>query len=86
VVALRLELVGERVRLLAGGDGDPDLPGSEAVVELFVLPRLARRFVVPAILALEPVLDGGCARLVAEAPELRLDDGLARSASAREDA
>lgn len=57
VVALLLEPVGHVARGLAGAAVDPHLPGREAVRELLLLPRLARRLVIPALLVLEPVLD-----------------------------
>src|SRR5207342_3731498 len=73
LVALGLERFGERVRLLAGRTLDAHLPGSETAVELLLLPRLARRLVVPAILLVEPVLDLARLRLDAVRAKLGLD-------------
>src|SRR5262249_19548033 len=74
LVALGLELIGELVRLLAGRALDPHLPRSVAAVELLLLPGLALRLVVPAVLLVEPVLDPALARLDAVRAQLRLDD------------
>src|SRR5581483_12124885 len=57
LVALGLELLRELAGRMPGAAVDPDLPRRVAVVELLLLPRLARRLVVPALLVLEPVLD-----------------------------
>jgi hypothetical protein len=57
VVALRLELLRELPRLGARAGVDAHLPRREPVLELLLLPRLAGRLVVPALLALEPALD-----------------------------
>jgi hypothetical protein len=73
-VALSLEAVGELSCLLAGLTLDANLPRREPAVELFLLPRPARRLVVPAVLLVEPVLDPARPRLDAVLAELRLDD------------
>jgi hypothetical protein len=57
VVALLFQLLGEVAGSLAGAAVDAYLPRREAVRELLLFPRLARRLVVPALLVLEPVLD-----------------------------
>src|SRR5439155_11418638 len=64
---------------------DTHLPRGEAALELFLLPRLARRLVVPAILLVEPVLDPARARREALLAELDFHDvvGELRFGSAR---
>jgi hypothetical protein len=57
VVALALQLLRELAGRTAGAAVDADLPRRVALVELFLLPRLVRRLVVPALLLLEPALD-----------------------------
>src|SRR5437588_5158633 len=57
LVPLRLETVGESPRLLPRRAFDAHLPRRKTAFELFLLPRLARRLVVPPILLVEPVLD-----------------------------
>src|SRR5579862_4431116 len=76
VVALRLELLRERVRLGAGRKGDADLPRRGAPIELLLFPRLRLRLVVPALLCLEPVLDPARLGLAAEAAKLSIDHGV----------
>src|SRR5581483_2073893 len=76
VVALRLELLRERVRLGAGRKGDADLPRRGAPIELLLFPRLRLRLVVPALLCLEPVLDPARLGLAAEAAKLGIDHGV----------
>src|SRR4051812_15920270 len=56
-VALVLERLGERVRPLARAQVDAHFPRRVAVVELLLLPRLARWLVVPPLLVLEPAVD-----------------------------
>ena len=73
LVALGFEPLGEVVRLLAGGTFDAHLPRSEAAVELFLLPRLARGLGVPAVLLVDPVLDAARPRVDAVLAELGLD-------------
>src|SRR5438477_1338108 len=74
-VPVRLERLGKRLGLFAGGALDPNLPGRVAVVQLFLFPGLALGLVVPALLGLEPVLDPARARRAAEGSDLRLDHG-----------
>ena len=76
LVALRLELRRELLGFLARAALDAHLPRREALVELLLLPRLGRRFVVPALLGVEPVLDLARLRLDAVRAQLGLDDGL----------
>ena len=74
-VAFRLQVAGERLRLLGGSRLEPDLPWREPLLE-DVLLRLEflRRLVVPPILLSQPVLDRADAALGAELAELRFDD------------
>ena len=74
LVALGLELVGELARRLVRSALDAHLPRGEAAVELFLLPGLAGRLVVPAVLLVEPVLDPARARLDPVLAEHGLDD------------
>src|ERR1700751_545270 len=74
LVALGFELLRELVGLLAGRALDPPLPRGKAAVELFLLPGLHRRLVVPAVLRVDPVLDPARLRLDAVRAQLRLDN------------
>src|SRR5437868_3441015 len=73
LVPLRLETVGEIPRLLPRRAFDAHLPRRKAAFELFFLPRLARRLVVPPILLVEPVLDPARPCLDPALGELGLD-------------
>ena len=75
-VALPLELLCQRRRLVLRGALDAHLPRRVAAVELLLLPRLRRRLVVPALLVGEPVLDLARLRLDAVLAQLRLDHDL----------
>src|SRR5439155_17467771 len=74
VVAVGFELLRKFTRLLARSAFDAHLPRGEAALELFLLPRLARWLVVPAVLLVEPVLDPARSRLDAVCTQLGLDD------------
>src|SRR6476646_195399 len=73
-VTLGLELIRKLTGLLARSALDAHLPRGEATLELFLLPRLARRLVVPAVLLVEPMLDPARSRLHAVLAQLRLDE------------
>src|SRR6266536_283420 len=75
LVALALELVGELLRGPVRVSLGPDLPGRVPVLHFFLLPRLLRRLARPALLLLEPVLDGRDLGLDPLLRELGLDDG-----------
>src|SRR5262249_29710972 len=76
LVPLGREPLGELARLLPRGTFDTHLPRRVAVLELFLLPRLTRWLVIPAVLLVEPVLDLAGARLDAAFAQLRIDDGV----------
>src|SRR5439155_4776779 len=64
----------ELARLLLRSALHAHLPRGEAAVELLLLPGLAGRLVVPAVLLVEPVLDPARARLDSVLAEHRLHD------------
>src|SRR5207244_3062523 len=74
VVALALELVRQLARLGMRLALDANLPRGVAALELLFLPRLLRRLARPALLVVEPALDGRGARLDAFFRELGFDD------------
>src|SRR5919201_3392725 len=73
-VALTLQLVPGAARVGVRAVLDPHLPGRVAALELFLLPGLLRGVARPALLVLEPALDGRDLRLDALLGELGLDD------------
>src|SRR4029077_15287116 len=74
-ISVRLELLLEPLGLLPRPGTHPNLPGRMSVLELFLLPRLSGRLVVPALFVLEPVLDDAGDRAEPEIPQHRLDHG-----------